>query len=109
MGELRTRELIYNPYDPALHDEYPAALYRALRTSATLYRSAEHDFWALTRFAEVQSASRDHARFSSAGPRGVDLDGTGTDLYGTGNFLELDPPLTTGSATLSAERSRRDG
>jgi cytochrome P450 len=83
---------IYDPYDASMHEKYPAALYKHLRDMASPYRNADCGFWALSRFSEVQEASRDWRTFSSAGPLGVDIDGTGTGLYGVGNFLEADPP-----------------
>ncbi len=83
----------YDPFDASMHEgEYPAELYRWMRNERPLYRNDEHDFWALSRFSDVQTVSRDWQSFSSAGPRGVDLDGTGSEVYGDGNFLEIDPP-----------------
>jgi cytochrome P450 len=83
----------YDPYDGAVHTYYPASLYTWMRNDAPLCRSDRHDFWALSRFADVQEASRDWETFSSAGARGVDLDGTSAAVYGgAGNFLEMDPP-----------------
>lgn len=83
----------YDPFDASMHEgPYPTELYRWMRNECPLYRNDEHDFWALSRFSDVQTVSRDWQSFSSAGPRGVDLDGTGSEVYGDGNFLEVDPP-----------------
>lgn len=64
--------------------------YKVLRDEHPVYYNGARDFWALSRYADVQSAARDWATFSSAG--GVDLDYTGQQLQGPGDFLELDPP-----------------
>lgn len=79
----------YSPFSPDVQaDPYP--VYRQLRDQAPLYRSSEHGFWALSRYDDVVTVSRDWKRFSSA--FGVDIDGTGGE-FGQGNFLEEDPPL----------------
>jgi cytochrome P450 len=88
-----TETYAYEPFDAAMHLEtYPAELYRWMRNECPLYRNDEHDFWALSRFADIQAVARDWETYSSSGPRGIDLDGTGPDTYGEGNFLEIDPP-----------------
>jgi cytochrome P450 len=69
-------------------DPYPA--YRVLRDVAPAHYSARLDCWMLSRFADVQNASRDWRSFSSAA--GVDLDGSGKQLNGPGSFLDGDPP-----------------
>jgi cytochrome P450 len=79
----------YDPFAAAIHaDPYPA--YRQLRDRAPLYHNERRDFWAVSRYEDVQALSRDWASFSSA--EGVDIDHTG-DQMGAGNFLEEDPPL----------------
>ena len=54
-----------------------------------MYRNARRGFWALSRFADVQSAARDWETFSNRG--GVDLSGS-VSLVGDGGFLGMDPP-----------------
>ena len=77
----------YSPFSPEVQaDPYP--VYRRLRDQAPLYRSAEHGFWALSRYEDVVAVSRDWKTFSSA--LGVDIDDTGGE-FGHGNFLEEDP------------------
>jgi cytochrome P450 len=81
--------LEYSPFAPEVqHDPYP--VYRLLRDHAPLYRNAEHDFWAVSRYQDVVAVSRDWGTYSSAS--GVDIDDTGGQ-FGNGNFLEEDPPL----------------
>ena len=61
----------FDPYDVELiADPYP--MFARLRDEAPLYYNAEYDFFALSRFADVNKALVDHATFSSA--RGVILD-----------------------------------
>ena len=51
--------------------------------------SEQYGFWALTQYDDVRAAQRDWETFSTA--HGVDIDGTGAQ-YGSGDFLEEDPP-----------------
>jgi len=76
-------------FDPP---EDPFPLYRRLRDHAPVYHNTERDFWALSRFDDVQAANRDWRTFSYA--RGVDIDGVG-QLFHPGNFLDADPPTHT--------------
>jgi len=79
---------VYDPLDfEALSDPYP--LYRRLRDEHPVYHNPERGFWALTRFEDVQEASRDWRTFSNA-PSG-DLDDF-LEVLGPGNFIDLDPP-----------------
>jgi cytochrome P450 len=80
--------LLYDPFaDLALEDPYP--LYARLRDDAPLYHNPDRDFWALTRFADVQEAARDWETFSSMPC--ADPDYVGVRL-GLNSFLDLDPP-----------------
>jgi cytochrome P450 len=78
--------IAYDPFQP--HDD-PYPLFAAMREHAPAYHNPERAFWALTRFADVQAASRDWATFSNA--EGVDLDDTG-ELWAPGGFVDFDPP-----------------
>ena len=60
-----TSEVYYDPYNPEINaDPYP--MFRRLREEAPLYYNSEHDFYALSRFADVDDALVDHETFSSA-------------------------------------------
>jgi cytochrome P450 len=78
-------------YDPLgdVGSPDPWAIYRRMREEAPLYYSAERDAWALSRFADVQSAARDWRTFSSE--PGVDLDDT-AGAISTGSIIDSDPP-----------------
>jgi cytochrome P450 len=86
-------DLSYDPFDPGVHhDPYPGSVFAWMREHRPVYRNEMHDFWAVSRFADVQALAREWKSFSNAGARGVDLDATGSHVYGEGNFLEQDPP-----------------
>jgi cytochrome P450 len=80
---------LYEPFSGViLGDPYP--VYGRLRDDAPVWFSDCEGFWALSRYDDVHAALRDWETFSTA--EGVDIDGTGAQ-YGTGDFLEEDPPL----------------
>ncbi|MDG4669155.1 cytochrome P450 [Mycobacterium sp. 236(2023)] len=83
-------ELHYNPYDGELNaDPYP--LFRLLRDEAPLSYNAEHDFFALSRYADCHAALHDHHTFSSS--RGNILELIKADMpVPPGMFLMQDPP-----------------
>jgi cytochrome P450 len=80
-------ESTFDPFDHgAMEDPYP--LYAWMREHHPVYRNEPRDFWALSRYADVQTAARDWQTFSSTG--GVNLDET-HELSGAGNFIAADP------------------
>ena len=82
-------------YDPLSLEDDPYPAYRQLRDNAPLYRGStvSGEFWALSRFDDVQAAARDWETFSSA--QGNDLDDTGL-LFGESPAMDLsDPPVHT--------------
>ncbi|MFZ2049947.1 MAG: hypothetical protein WAU69_03305, partial [Solirubrobacteraceae bacterium] len=57
-------DVVYDPLDfESLRDPYP--LYRVLRDEFPVYHNAERGIWALTRFEDVQAASRDWETFAT--------------------------------------------
>jgi len=58
-------DLYYDPYDYEI-DADPHPIWRRMRDEAPLYRNDKYDFWALSRFDDVLSASLDDKTFSSA-------------------------------------------
>ena len=60
---------------------------------APVYRNDKHDFYALSRYADVEAAHRDPRTFSSA--RGTVLELMGNDLASTEQMIFLDPPEHT--------------
>ncbi len=57
--------LYWDPFDIDI-DADPYGVWRRLRDEAPLYRNDRYDFWALSRFADVESASTSPKVFSSA-------------------------------------------
>lgn len=77
----------YDPYSPLLHrDPYP--IYRRLREEAPVYRSERHDFYAISRHADVLAAFQDWKRLSSA--KGITLEGLPPDIHP--EIITMDPP-----------------
>ena len=86
-------DLYYDPYDVEIDaDPYPT--YRRLRDEAPLYRNERLDFWALSRFADVEAALKDTKRLSSA--KGDILEVVKADpVMPPGVFINEDPPEHT--------------
>lgn len=61
-------EIYYGPYGPYGYtiDANPYPLFKRMRDEAPLYRNEKYGFWALSRFEDVLTASKDHATYSSA-------------------------------------------
>jgi cytochrome P450 len=57
--------MIFDPYDPSIADD-PYPVYAALRRKSPVYHDDRHDFWALSRFADVKRALSDHETFCSS-------------------------------------------
>jgi cytochrome P450 len=94
---LPTESLRWDPYDTELDDD-PYPTWRRLRDEAPVYRNDEYDFWALSRFHDIEEAHKDAVTFSSA--RGTVLERMGHDLAATGMMIFLDPPEHTGLRVL---------
>ncbi len=86
-------DVYYDPYDVAIHaDPYP--VFRRLREEAPLYYNEAYDFYALSRFADVEAGFVDHATFSSA--RGGVLEAIKSNFpVPKGFFIMEDPPMHT--------------
>lgn len=86
-------DLYYDPYDRAIDaDPYPT--FRRLRDEAPLYYNEQHDFWGLSRFADVEAALKDWKRLSSA--KGDILEVVKAEpVMPPGVFINEDPPLHT--------------
>ncbi len=81
----------FDPYDVELiADPYP--MFARLREEAPLYFNAEYDFFAVSRYADVNKALVDHATFSSA--RGAILELIKANLeIPSGMLIFEDPPI----------------
>ena len=85
-----TTDLYYDPYDRDI-DADPYPIYRRLREEAPLYYNEPHDFYAVSRFEDVQRGLVDKETFSSA--RGSVLEFIKADIeMPPGVVIFEDPP-----------------
>jgi cytochrome P450 len=84
----------YDPYDVDIYaDPYPA--FKRLREESPLYYNEEYDFYALSRFEDVEAGFLDHATFSSA--HGTVLEAIKSRFEPPrGFFINQDPPVHSG-------------
>jgi cytochrome P450 len=84
-------DVYYDPYDRGI-DADPYPVYARLRDEAPLYYNEEHDFYAVSRFEDVQRGLLDRQTFSSA--RGSVLEFIKANIeMPSGVFIFEDPPL----------------
>ncbi|HXS84207.1 MAG TPA: cytochrome P450 [Mycobacterium sp.] len=81
----------YDPYDVEINAD-PYRAFRAIREEAPLYYNEQHDFYALSRFADVDRALVDHETFSSARGAIIELIKANIDMP-PGVLIFEDPPI----------------
>ena len=86
-------DLVYDPHDRATAYD-PHGVFRRLRDEAPLYRNDEADFYAVSRFADVEWAYLDKETFSSARGTTLGIIQSGMQLP-PGTVLFEDPPAHT--------------
>lgn len=93
MHAVTEGQISYDPYNVEIDaDPYPT--YRRLRDESPLYYNEQFDFWALSRFADVDDALRDIDNLSSA--KGDILEVVKAEpVMPAGVFINEDPPLHT--------------
>ena len=86
-------ELYYDPWDVEIDlDPYPT--FKRLRDESPVYYNQRHDFWGLSRYADIDAALREPNKLSSA--KGDILDVVKADpVMPPGVFINEDPPLHT--------------
>jgi cytochrome P450 len=82
----------WDPFDTDL-DTSPYETWRRMRDEAPVYRNDDYDFWAYSRFADVEAAHKDTATYSSA--YGTVLESMGPAMSNTGMMIFMDPPEHT--------------
>ena len=84
-------DIHYDPYDVEINaDPYP--MFRRLREESPLYHNEQHDFYALSRFADVDDAIVDNKTFISG--RGAILEIIKADMQiPPGTLIFEDPPI----------------
>ena len=86
-------DVSYDPYDVEI-DADPYPVYQRLREEAPLYRNDEHDFYALSRFADVEAGLVDRETYISS--RGAILELIKADIeMPPGVLIFEDPPIHT--------------
>ena len=69
-------DLYYDPYDFEI-DTDPYPIWKRLREERPLYRNERYDFYALSRFEDVEQCSVDWRRYSSPRERSSSSSGAG--------------------------------
>jgi cytochrome P450 len=85
-------DLSWDPFDTEV-DANPHPVWQRMRDEAPVYRNERFDFYALSRFADVEAAHRDHVTFSSA--HGTVLELMSPEPMGGGFMIFMDPPEHT--------------
>jgi cytochrome P450 len=80
----------WDPFDVEL-DADPYATWARLRDEAPVYRNERYDFWALSRYDDVEAAHRDPDLFRSA--HGTVLELMSSEPQDTGMMIFMDPPV----------------
>lgn len=84
-------DVYFDPYDIELNaDPYP--MFRRLREESPLYYNEQHDFYALSRFEDVDRALVDYQTFSSARGAILELIKANMDIP-SGVLIFEDPPI----------------
>jgi cytochrome P450 len=86
-------DVYYDPYDVDI-DADPYPVFARLREEAPLYYNDAHDFYALSRFDDVEAALRDHGTFISGRGGILELIKAGIEMP-PGILIFEDPPTHT--------------
>jgi cytochrome P450 len=90
---ITTSDVYYDPYDVEINaDPYP--VYRRLRDEAPLYYNDTHDFYAVSRFEDVESGLRDAKTYISGKGGIIELIKAGIEMP-PGILIFEDPPIHT--------------
>jgi cytochrome P450 len=82
-------ELYWDPFDVTTKDD-PHPVWARMRRQAPVYRNQRLDFWALSRFDDIDAAHRDAQTFSSA--HGTVLELMSETVLAPGLMIFMDPP-----------------
>ena len=86
-------DLYWDPFTPELrNDPYP--LWKRMRDEAPVWHNDRYDFWALTRFHDVEAANKDHDTYVSSHGTTVEIM-TDEPILDTGMIIWTDPPKHT--------------
>jgi len=82
-------DLYYDPFDEVI-DAHPYEVWRRMRDEAPVYRNDRYDFYALSRFDDVEAAHLDPRTFSSA--HGTVLEIMSSNRIPMEQLIFMDPP-----------------
>ena len=100
-------DLYYDPFDEVI-DAQPYEVWRRMRDEAPVYRNDTYDFYALSRFDDVEAAHLDPKTFSSAHGTVLELMSSEQDSHGDSSS-SWTRPITPGSAGWCRGPSPRAG
>ena len=90
-GSIDVSEIYYDPYDFEI-DNDPHPIWQRMRDEAPLYRNEKYDFWALSRFDDVEAGLVDWQSYSSAQGSVLEMIKSGVE-FPPGIVLFEDPPV----------------
>ncbi|MEV0674193.1 cytochrome P450 [Mycobacterium sp. NPDC050441] len=93
MTASATQSVYFDPYDVEINTN-PYPTFARLREESPLYYNEQHDFYALSRFADVNKGLVDHETFSSARGAIIELIKANIDIP-SGALIFEDPPIHT--------------
>jgi cytochrome P450 len=100
MSANESGAVYFDPYNPDITAN-PYPVYRRLREEAPLYYNEQYDFYAVSRFPDVEKGLQDNATYSSA--RGNILEIIKIDMeFPSGVLIFEDPPIHTAHRHLLA-------
>jgi cytochrome P450 len=85
-------DLYWDPLTPELRDD-PYPLWKRMRDEAPVWHNDRHDFWALTRYHDIEHAHKDYETFVSS--HGTTVETMSPDPVDTGMIIWTDPPKHT--------------
>jgi cytochrome P450 len=91
MTATSTRDVYYDPYDFAI-DSNPYPVWRRMRDEAPLYYNEKYEFFALSRFEDVEKALVDWQTYRSGRGSVLEIIRAGIEIP-PGNILFEDPPI----------------
>ncbi|WP_262403117.1 cytochrome P450 [Actinomadura sp. CNU-125] len=87
-------DLVFNPLEYRTQDD-PYPVYARLREEAPLYHNEDLDFWALSRYRDIEKCLRDFTRFSNRNGPLMEKDFWKPDSDGMHSLVAMDPPRHT--------------
>ncbi|MBV9820608.1 MAG: cytochrome P450 [Actinobacteria bacterium] len=87
-------DLVFNPLEYQTQDD-PYPIYARLREEAPLYHNEEVDFWALSRYSDIEDGVRNYQRFSNRNGPLMEREFWKEDSSEMHSLVAMDPPRHT--------------